>query len=495
SFLQSSQGFLPLDYSQDELQEDLINVEDMISSDDEKEHGNDPVFDLEQSLYEYALASAEFKNDPWKEFSAEDIPILQEISNEETGDEYIEEIPVINTKQTTPCIIINNDHGEIQCCNRESAKRLRELISVWEIDEDAVNDVNKELHRKADPECTAMHLGDTETTLLHFAKLIEMVAYSENDIIKKNLLQDLVLCIENFNLDSSSASSSKLPSLFVVNTILKIKKIDFSKQQLIQKPKKYEEFGKLLALEVLKSHTSLAPYKSILESPDSLQQYYEAIPKCLTSLFYSLIRTLLFQKYEIVRQKQKERKSTITEFDESEIVKSTAFLFSIILTTTFKGWKFWLPQVIGSFSLLASYVELCGKNPFVEKWMENLTQIFRRLMAEYPMEFTMDEINIALKEAKNVIQEDEDQRIWYLTMLEERQLKVKSEVWKKSNPIKVDLKRCFINFTFLCSVFIFENNLGWEAKLSTNLEAPIVQQEISRKWSNKPRFYSVKRVE
>ncbi|CAG8819375.1 28819_t:CDS:1 [Dentiscutata erythropus] len=121
---QSSQGFLLLDYSQDELQEDLINVEDMILSNDEKEHDNDSVFDLEQSLYEYALASAEFKNNPWKEFSAEDIPILQEISNEETGDKYTEEIPAIKTKQTTPYVIIDNDHGEIRRCNRESAKGL-----------------------------------------------------------------------------------------------------------------------------------------------------------------------------------------------------------------------------------------------------------------------------------------------------------------------------------------------------------------------------------
>ncbi|CAG8750770.1 6786_t:CDS:2, partial [Dentiscutata heterogama] len=111
---QSSQGFLLLDYSQDKLQEDLINVEDMNSSDDEKEHDNDPI--------------------------AEDIPILQEISNEETGDEYTEEIPAIKSKQTTPCVIIDNDHGEIRRCNRESAKGLRKLIGVWEIDEDAVND-------------------------------------------------------------------------------------------------------------------------------------------------------------------------------------------------------------------------------------------------------------------------------------------------------------------------------------------------------------------
>ncbi|CAG8812987.1 26333_t:CDS:1, partial [Gigaspora margarita] len=124
---------------------------------------------------------------------------------------------------------------------------------------------------KEDLGCTTMHLDDTKTALLHFAKLIEMSAYSENDIIKKNLLQALIPCIENFNLDSSSTLFNKLPSLFVVNTIFKIKKIDFSKQKFIQKPKKYEEFGKSLALEVLKSCTNLAPYKPILESPDSLQ--------------------------------------------------------------------------------------------------------------------------------------------------------------------------------------------------------------------------------
>ncbi|KAF0413129.1 hypothetical protein F8M41_007853 [Gigaspora margarita] len=61
--LQSSQEFLPLDYSHNEVQEDLINIEDMILSDDEKEYDNDPMFDLEQNLYEYALASAEFEND------------------------------------------------------------------------------------------------------------------------------------------------------------------------------------------------------------------------------------------------------------------------------------------------------------------------------------------------------------------------------------------------------------------------------------------------
>ncbi|CAG8855048.1 18980_t:CDS:1, partial [Gigaspora margarita] len=62
-----------------------------------------------QSLYEYALASAEFENNPWKEFSTEDIPILQKISDKETGNEYTKEISAIKTKQITPCVIIDNN--------------------------------------------------------------------------------------------------------------------------------------------------------------------------------------------------------------------------------------------------------------------------------------------------------------------------------------------------------------------------------------------------
>ncbi|KAF0556691.1 hypothetical protein F8M41_015048 [Gigaspora margarita] len=122
--LQSSQEFLPLDYSYDKVQEDLINVENMILLDDEKEYDNNPIFDLEQSLYEYSLVLAEFKNDLWKEFSIEDIPILQEISDKKTGNEYTVKILAIKTKQIILYIIIDNDYEEIQCYNREFVKGL-----------------------------------------------------------------------------------------------------------------------------------------------------------------------------------------------------------------------------------------------------------------------------------------------------------------------------------------------------------------------------------
>ncbi|CAG8739212.1 22286_t:CDS:2, partial [Cetraspora pellucida] len=284
-----------------------------------------------------------------------DIPILQEISDEEIGSEYTEEISTIRTKLITPCIIIDNDYGEIRCYAVNGVNRELQFLGCYEKNDEHLH-IRMGTGAKKDSGCIAMHLDDIETALCHFVKLIEMVAHSENEVTKKNLLRILILCLENFDLDSSSAPS-QLSSLFVVNTIFKIKRLDFSKQQFIQKPKKYEEFGKLLALEVLRSRTSLAPCKLILEYPDSLQQYYEIIPKCLTSFFDGLVLTLQLKKYEIVKQKQKERKTPST-----------------------------------------TNIDLCGKNLVVEQWTEMLTQIFNQLITEYPLGFAIDKINTVLKE-------------------------------------------------------------------------------------------------
>ncbi|CAG8499968.1 5333_t:CDS:2 [Scutellospora calospora] len=266
-----SQESLTLHYSQEESEEYLVDIETMTPPDD-KNYDDDPVFDFEQNLYEQALVSAELKDDPWKEFNTEDIQIWQEVSFEETSGKYTEEIPTIITKPTTPCVIIDNEHGEIR-------------------------------------------RSDTETALLHFSRLIETVAYSENDRLKEHLLQALFPCLENFNLDLPSSQPSKLPSLFVVNTAFKNKQFDFSKQQFTQKPKKYEEFGKSLALEVLRSRSSLDPYKLILE--------------------------------------------------------------------------------------IGLDVDLCGKNLFIKEWMKKLSQIFKQLIAEHPIDFAMNEINVVLKREIN----------------------------------------------------------------------------------------------
>ncbi|CAG8717556.1 21116_t:CDS:2, partial [Dentiscutata erythropus] len=104
----------------------------------------------------------------------------------------------------------------------------------------------------------------------------------------------------------------------------KVKKLDFSKQlkQFILKPKKCEEFGKSFVLEILMSRASLSSRKKTLESPKSLQQYYEAMPKCLTSFFDGLVLTLQLKNHKIVKRKQEEHKKTVTELNKSEIVKT-----------------------------------------------------------------------------------------------------------------------------------------------------------------------------
>ena len=598
-------------------QEHLVDTQIFISSEEENNHEDVLAFDFSQNLYDQALDLAEHEDDPWKELSEEDVTDWQEINEEETAIEYTEEIPDITATPTTPCVIIDNEHGEICRCNRPSDKRLLELVGVWEIDINAVDDVNKKFHLlgvcmnhfnydqntvhskklkhersldkskvnqricffcntkkiffsrgssciehtwniynqslqvpcrgmvccsaisdssytekmqnsrgvryvccqcyekhgghlhirpgsgKKDVGCTSKHVDDIETALHHFAKLIETVAQSHDPKVKEHLLCALFPCLENFKLDPSAPQPIALPSLFVVNTAFRVKGIDFPKQmkKLELKSTKCEEFGQLLALEVLKSRTSLIPKKSTLESPNSLQQYYEAMPKCLTSFMDGLVFPLQHQKYEAVKRKQKERKKSIAEFNKTEMVKITAFLSSMVLSIAFRGWKIWLPQAIGSFCerpKLASYLRailhaanvvayskdhevrsrkkrmvqanpqerlesgpniwnlaiidnidfkektfragnlfdttrdtahatlrmvfqfqmpaleisplvsdtlqenLCGKSIFTKHWLEKLTQIFTQLITEKRMEFGMDEINAALKDAVRV---------------------------------------------------------------------------------------------
>ncbi|CAG8497610.1 6130_t:CDS:2 [Cetraspora pellucida] len=157
--------------SQDEFQEDFIDVENI----DNENYDDDPIFNLEQSLYEHALTL----QIPCREMAlcpAIDQSLYTENTSNSRGVHYI------------CCQCYEKNGGHLHIRMGTGAKK--------------------------DPGCTAMHLDDIETALRHFAKLIEMVAHSENEVTKKNLLQILILCLENFDLDSSSAPS-QLPSLFV----------------------------------------------------------------------------------------------------------------------------------------------------------------------------------------------------------------------------------------------------------------------------------------
>ncbi|CAG8737669.1 5884_t:CDS:1, partial [Dentiscutata heterogama] len=63
-----------------------------------------------------------------------------ETSYKEASSKYTKEIPKIKAKPITPCIIIDNKYEKICCCNETSNKRLQELIGVWKIDMDAINE-------------------------------------------------------------------------------------------------------------------------------------------------------------------------------------------------------------------------------------------------------------------------------------------------------------------------------------------------------------------
>jgi hypothetical protein len=118
---------------------------DSTSAQVQKTNSDDDIaFEFNQNLYEEALGFAENDDDPWKDLSGDDFVAWQE--EEAAGNEYVEEVPMIESKPTTECVIIDNEHGEIRRCNQSSAKRLQELLGVWEIDASAVADIKKELH-------------------------------------------------------------------------------------------------------------------------------------------------------------------------------------------------------------------------------------------------------------------------------------------------------------------------------------------------------------
>jgi len=84
-------------------------------------------FDFSQILYEQAQDLTEREDDLWKDLGEGDVTVQQD-DEEETEEKYTQEIPIITANPTTPCVIIDNDHGEIRCCNKTSA----ELVGVWE---------------------------------------------------------------------------------------------------------------------------------------------------------------------------------------------------------------------------------------------------------------------------------------------------------------------------------------------------------------------------
>jgi len=207
------------------------------------------------------------------------------------------------------------------------------------------------------------HEEDSTSSLRLIARWINNVASSNNNDTKNNLLNLLInKVIGDFNttetkatLPSSSTvigSSDNLliPSFFHLNIALAVKNININEDEENSQldSKTFKNYGEILANSIWQSRNIIKENKFPLEEPESLDEFYEAIPKNLTSFFNSLITNLYEKKHEIVKKKRKQLNLPETEMKYPLIKKITTFLTSVILKFAFPHTKIWFAQIISS---------------------------------------------------------------------------------------------------------------------------------------------------
>ncbi|RHZ63732.1 hypothetical protein Glove_328g119 [Diversispora epigaea] len=205
---------------------------------------------------------------------------------------------------------------------------------------------------------TGLHKEDTTLALKLFSKLILNIAESENTDMKKNLLHYLSPTLQIFinndlssqshTIYSSTSTSITSPSNFklsntfspfIIKTAIKLKhiNIDDNKTPKDLLPEDCIEFGNALANKIWISKTYLKENYESLETPKTLKQYFDVLPRHLTGFFDALIYNLTLKHYTIANRKAKQEQRQIKSVNLLKVHKTSAFLSSIILNTAFKA--------------------------------------------------------------------------------------------------------------------------------------------------------------
>ncbi|CAG8576548.1 11773_t:CDS:2, partial [Ambispora gerdemannii] len=172
----------------------------------------------------------------------------------------------------TYCVIINNDNDQyiIQRYNNTGVHSVGQLFGMWEIDSKAVQEVGNKISKLDMTKILYTNLKqgqhDTDITfaLKLFGKWIEQTITSDNEIVKVSLLKELVNVLA-----------------------FAIKKIDVNEEAQATQLKITicKNFGRILAYSVLQARSELKQKLPLLEEPESLDEYYNAMSSLLINLF------------------------------------------------------------------------------------------------------------------------------------------------------------------------------------------------------------------
>jgi len=139
--------------------------------------------------------------------------------------------------------------------------------------------------------------------------------------------------------------------------------------------------------------------KSALESPQTIQDYYNAFPEFLNDFFSEMINELCQKKMEICNFQRKKCYKLPKTINPDQMAKIVTFITSILLNIAFPQLKVWLPQVLASFSrmprLLSYFRQLltvCHVISHTDRYERKLTKI--RIEAANPTERLIKRNNI-----------------------------------------------------------------------------------------------------
>ncbi|CAJ0756043.1 2633_t:CDS:2 [Entrophospora sp. SA101] len=188
-----------------------------------------------------------------------------------------------------------------------------------------------------DCEKFGLHNNDHSTSLDLLGKWLLTVAKSENIEYKEKVLMNILnpalqIIKETQEMEAKNSSSkavieistisdllyTKVPSPFVLKVFLKMHKINLEDTNSFSLNEQSKTFGQNMAKALWNSRTMLLEQKNKIKMPDSLDEYYNALPPFLTYIL--------------------------------SIKKIITFLVSIIVHITFPKMEVWFPQVMASLS-------------------------------------------------------------------------------------------------------------------------------------------------
>jgi hypothetical protein len=172
-----------------------------------------------------------------------------------------------------------------------------------------------------------LHANDTKKGLEYLGNWLINIAQTGSDEFKKNLLIEtsralLPFTSVPFNTDTDTTSTftnhiltnqakilfNEPPSLFMIKLIFK-KEIEMNSKTNFEID--FEKFGRTFGQKLWNSRSDVKSKKSSLESPQTIQEYYNAFPKFLNDFFSGMIDELYQKKIIICNMQRKKRQKSL----------------------------------------------------------------------------------------------------------------------------------------------------------------------------------------